>query len=243
MGFDGLDQAERDGAHSIALEARHVAASDLILAGRIGDGTIETNLPLSASLRGEIGADGVPQSLTGRIVADAGFFSSGDDGRIDLDRAEIKLDWDAGNRVLTMPVQVISGHNHMTLLGEVRAPEQVGGTWQYRVGGGSIVLNSSANASDALVLNRIAVIGHYDASKHIFSIDNGDIGNSDVGVAISGKMEPANGDIHVAAGIAATRMPVELVEASLAGFCRAQSARLVPRTSQERNGGARGDRD
>ena len=199
----------RDGAHSIALEARHVAASDLILAGRIGDGTIETNLPLSASLRGEIGADGVPQSLTGRIVADAGFFESGDDGRIDLDHAEIKLDWDAGNRVLSMPIQVISGHNHMTLLGEVRAPDQVGGTWQYRVGGGSIVLNSSANAGDALVLNRIAVIGHYDASKHIFSIDNGDIGNSDVGVAISGKAEPANGDIHIAAGIAATRMPVE----------------------------------
>jgi hypothetical protein len=199
----------RDGAHSIALEARHVAASDLILAGRIGDGTIETNLPLSASLRGEIGADGVPQSLTGRIVADAGFFSSGDDGRIDLDRAEIKLDWDAGNRVLSMPTQVISGHNHMTLLGEVRAPDQVNGTWQYRVGGGSIVLNSSANAGDALILNRIAVIGHYDASKHIFSIDNGDIGNSDVGVAISGKAEPANGDIHIAAGIAATRMPVD----------------------------------
>jgi hypothetical protein len=199
----------RDGAHSIALEARRVAANDLILAGRVGDGTIETNLPLSASLRGEIGPDGVPRNLTGRIVADAGFFSSGDDGRIDLDHAEIKLDWDAGNRVLTMPLQVISGHNRLTLLGEVRAPEQVGGTWQYRVGGGSIVLNSSASASDALVLNRIAVIGHYDASKHIFSIDNGDIGNSDVGVAISGKMEPANGDIHVAAGIAGTRMPVD----------------------------------
>jgi hypothetical protein len=199
----------RDGAHSIALEARHVAASDLILAGRIGNGTIETNLPLSASLRGEIGADGVPQSLTGRIVADAGFFSSGDDGRIDLDRAEIKLDWDSGNRLLSMPIQVIAGHNHITLLGEVRAPDQVGSTWQYRVGGGSIVINSSANAGDALVLNRIAVIGHYDASKHIFSIDNGDIGNSDVGVAISGKMEAANGDIHVAAGIAGTRMPVD----------------------------------
>ena len=176
---------------------------------RIGDGTIETNLPLSASLRGEIGPDGVPRNLTGRIVADAGFVSSGDDGRIDLDHAEIKLDWDAGNRVLTMPFQVISGRNRLTLLGEVRAPEQVGGTWQYRVGGGSIVLNSSASASDALVLNRIAVIGRYDVSKHIFSIDNGDIGNSDVGVAISGKMEPANGDIHVAAGIAGTRMPVE----------------------------------
>src|ERR1700722_6753043 len=107
----------RDGAHSIALEARHVAAGDLLLASRFGDGSMETNLPLSASLHGEIGADGVPQSLTGRIVADAGFFSSGDDCRIDLDRAEIKLDWDAGARVLSVPFQFISGHNHVTLLG------------------------------------------------------------------------------------------------------------------------------
>ena len=50
----------RNGAHSIALEGRRVAAGDLLLAGRVGDGSMETNLPLSASLRGEIGADGVP---------------------------------------------------------------------------------------------------------------------------------------------------------------------------------------
>src|SRR5580692_2651961 len=149
----------RNGAHSIALEGRRVAANDLLLAGRVGDGSMETNLPLSASLRGEIGADGVPQSLTGRIVADAGFFSSGDDGRINLDRAEIKLDWDAASRVLTMPIQIISAQNRMTLMGQLHAPDQIGGTWAFRVGGGSIVLNPSANAGDALVLNRIAVTG------------------------------------------------------------------------------------
>src|SRR5579862_2063870 len=38
------------GAHSIALEARHVNADDLLLAARLGDGSLETNLPLSASL-------------------------------------------------------------------------------------------------------------------------------------------------------------------------------------------------
>jgi hypothetical protein len=199
----------RNGAHSIALEGRRVAAGDLLLASRVGDGSMETNLPLSASLRGEIGADGVPQSLTGRIVADAGFFSSGDDGRIDLDRAEIKLDWDAASRVLTTPLQLISGQNRMTLMGQLHAPDQIGGTWAFRVGGGSIVLNPSANASDALVLNRIAVTGHYDATKKIFAIDNGDIGNGDIGVAISGRAEPANGDVRLVAGAAVTKMPAE----------------------------------
>jgi hypothetical protein len=199
----------RNGAHSIALEARHVAAGDLLLASRLGDGSMETNLPLSASLHGEIGANGVPQSLAGRIVADAGFFSSGDDGRIDLDHAEIKLDWDAGARVLSVPFQIIFGHNRITLLSEVRAPDQIGGTWAFKIGGGSIVLNSTANAGDALILNRIAVSGRYDASKRSLSVDGGDIGNSELGVAMSGKAEAAGTDIHLAAGIAGTRMPVE----------------------------------
>src|SRR3984957_16248281 len=45
----------RDGSRSIELEARHVAASDLLLAARLDDGNLEANLPLSASLRGEFG--------------------------------------------------------------------------------------------------------------------------------------------------------------------------------------------
>ena len=197
------------GAHSIALEARHVNADDLLLAARLGDGSLETNLPLSASLQGEIGADGVPRSLSGRIVADAGFLSSGEDGRIDLDHAEIKLDWDAGAHLLAVPFQLISGHNRITLMGEVRAPDRVGGAWAFKIGGGSIVLNPTANAGDALILNRIAVSGRYDPVKRSLSVDGGDIGNSDLGVAMSGKAEAAGGDVHLAAGIAATRMPVE----------------------------------
>ena len=199
----------RNGAHSIELEARHVAAGDLLLASRFGDGSMETNLPLSASLHGEIGADGVPQSLTGRIVADAGFVSSGDDGRIDLDHAEIKLGWDAGARVLSVPFQIISGRNHITLLGEVSAPDQLGGSWGFKIGGGSIVLNSTANSGDALILDRIAVSGRYDATNRSLSVDGGDIGNSELRVAMSGKAEAAGGDIHLAAGVAGTRMPVE----------------------------------
>src|SRR5271156_1971260 len=74
----------RDGYRNIAFEARQVAVSDLLLATRIDNGALQTTLPISASLRGEIGPDGVPVSLAGRIVADAGFIGSSDDsdGRI-----------------------------------------------------------------------------------------------------------------------------------------------------------------
>jgi hypothetical protein len=208
-GLTAVIKPTRNGAHSIELEGRHVSAGDLLLAGRVGDGNIETNLPLSASLQGEIGADGVPRSLTGRIVADAGFFSSGDDGRIDLDHAEIKLGWDAAARVMSVPLQIISGGNRITLLGEVQAPDQANGVWAFKIGTGTIVLNPTANSNDALVLNRIKVGGRYDVANKRFVIDEGDIGSADVGVAMSGKAEFIGGDIRLAAGFAATRMPVD----------------------------------
>src|SRR5262249_51520659 len=52
-----------DGHRSIALEARQVGANELLLASRLDDGTLQVDLPLSASLRGEIGRNGVPQAL------------------------------------------------------------------------------------------------------------------------------------------------------------------------------------
>jgi hypothetical protein len=201
-----------NGSHSIELEGRHVSAGDLMLAGRLGDGSIEANLPLSASLRGEIGPDGVPHSLSGRIVAETGFVEAGDDGRIDVDHAELKLNWDAGARILSMPLQIISAGNRITLLGEVRAPMQTGGAWTFNVGGGTIVLNPSNNPSDALVLNRITLRGQYDAANKRLIVDEGDLGNTDVGVAMSGKAEYIGGDVRLAAGLAGTRMSVDALK-------------------------------
>jgi len=75
------------------------------------------------------------------------------------------------------------------------------------------VLNASAPASEPLVLNRIAVSGRYDAGKQRLVVDEGDIGNSGVGVAMSGSMDfAAAGGAHLAAGIAGTRMPADALK-------------------------------
>jgi hypothetical protein len=199
-----------NGARSIELEGRHVAASDLLLAARLGDGNVVTNVPLSASLRGEIGPDGLPQSLSGRIVADAGFVSDAheEDGRLTIDRAEFQFNWDPANRVLAVPLQILSGGNRITLLGRVDAPEELGGNWSFKLGGGSVVLTAPGTSGDPLVLNRIAVSGRYDATKRRFVIDEGDIGNADVGVAMSGNFD-FSGEPRLAVGVAGTRMPVD----------------------------------
>jgi hypothetical protein len=201
----------RDGYRSIAFEARQVAASDLLLATRVDDGSLQTSLPISASLRGEIGPDGVPQSLVGRIVADAGFISDSDDsdGRIDIDRAEFKIDWDAATRVLSVPFQILSGGNRVTLMGEVQAPPQSPGPWTFRINGGSMVLSSPADPSNQLVLNRVALNGQFDPLKKRIAVNGGDFGNNDLGIAISGTGDYSSGDLRLTAGVAATRMPAD----------------------------------
>ena len=197
-----------DGNRSIALEARQVAASDLLLASRLDDGKLEVDLPLSASLRGEIGRNGVPQALVGRIVANAGAISDGDnsDGRIEIDRAEFKINWDAASRHLEVPFQIVSGSNRFTLLGHVQAPTQPQGSWGFKIDGGSVVLNTAAAAGESLVLNRIGVIGRFDPAGKRLTIIHGDIGNADLGVAMSGTADYSNGNLRVATGLAATRM-------------------------------------
>jgi hypothetical protein len=203
-----------DGSRSIALEARQVSANDLLLASRFGDGTLQVDMPLSASLRGVIGPNGVPQSLTGRVVADSGSMSDGDgsDGRIDLDHAEFKINWDAGSRILTVPFQVLSGGNRMTLLGQVEAPAQSPGPWLFQIGGGTVVLNSPDEQGAPLILNNIALNGQFDPVKKRLLIGHSEIGNGEVGVAMSGALDYSNGSPRLAAGLAATRMSADALK-------------------------------
>src|SRR3984885_11824272 len=201
----------RDGYRSIALEARQVSANEVLLAARFGDGSLQVDMPLSASLHGEIGPNGVPQSLPGRVVADAGSINDANDadGRLDIDHAEFKIDWDAASRVLSVPLQILAGGNRITLLGQVEAPATSPGPWLFKIGSGTVLLASAAAVTDPLILNRIAVSGRFDPVKKQFVIDQGDLGNTDLGVAMSGTADYSTGDLHLTTGVAATRMPAD----------------------------------
>ncbi len=200
-----------NGLRNVEIEARQVPANGLIRAFHLGDGSLETTLPLSASVHGEIGADGLPRSLTGRIVAGAGYLgdSSSADGRLDLDHAEFKFDWDSAQRLLSVPFQVVSGGNRLTLLGQVEMPRQPGGDWPFKISGGTVVLASPGIESDPLILNRVAVSGSFDPAKKRFVIDEGDFGNMGVSVFMSGNADYSSGDLRLNAGFAGKRMSVE----------------------------------
>jgi hypothetical protein len=199
------------GARSVEVEARHLPANGLIRAFHLGDGSLQTTLPLSASVHGEIGADGVPRNLQGRVVAEAGSISdgNGDDGRMDLDRVEFKFDWNAADRVLSVPLQILSGSNRLTLLGQVEAPAQPDGRWLFKIGGGTAVLATPGADSEPLILNRIAVSGRFDPAKKRVVIDEGDFGNMGVSVYWSGSADYSHGDLRLNAGFAGKRMSVE----------------------------------
>ena len=224
----GSDNAERpwgltasivptaNGYRKIDLEARRVAASDLLLASRFGDGNAQIDMPLSASIAALVGPDGVPDSLSGRIVVEAGSIGGAneEDGRLAFDHAEFRLNWNAASRVLTMPFQILSGGNRITLMGQIEAPEEGGGTiWPFKIGGGGTVFLTSLNGQgEPLILNHIAVSGRYDADRRRFVVDEGDLGNTDVGLAMSGNVDFSGADLRLTAGLAATRMPVDTLK-------------------------------
>ena len=199
-----------DGARRVEIEVRHLPADDLVRAFHLADGSLQTTLPISASIHGEIGADGVPRDLVGRIVLEGGYIGDADgaDGRIDLDHAEFKFSWEPSDRVLSVPFQIVSGGNRLTLLGQVQAPSQPGGAWFFKIGGGTAVLASPGDGAP-LVLNRIDVSGKYDPVNKRFVIQHGDVGNTDVGVFMSGDAEYVGGQMQVNAGFAGESMSVD----------------------------------
>ena len=201
----------QNGSRSVEVEARQVPANGLLRALHLGDGSLQTALPLSASIHGEIGADGVPRNLAGRIVAEAGYIgdANGADGRIDFDRAEIKFDWNDAERLLSLPFQIVSGGNRLTLLGQVQPPAQPGGAWLFKIGGGTAMLATPGAGSDPLILNRIAVSGSFDPAKKRFVVDEGDFGNMGVSVYMSGNADYSSGELRLNAGFAGKRMSVE----------------------------------
>jgi Protein of unknown function len=201
----------RGGFHSVAFEARHVAAEDLLRLVHFGDGSLQTTVPLSARIAGVIGRNGVPEALSGQIVAGAGSIGDSDstDGRIDIDRAEFKFDWDSASRLLTVPFQILSGGDRITLLGQIEAPNHAGAPWSFKVGGGTLVLASPDKHREPLILNRIAVRGSFDPTQRRLVLDTGDFGNTDVSVAMSGSAVSSDGDWQLNAGFAGKRISVE----------------------------------
>ncbi len=200
----------QQGHRIIDIETHKVSAKDLMLALRLGESGFEPELPLSARIRADIGPDGIPHVLDGKIVVEKGVVVDLDDplARIPIDRAEINLDWDRSRQGLVMPFQVVSGGNRFTLLAQFDAPREGGSAWGLQISGGTIVLASAVTDPAAVVLNRILLRLRIDPSKQRIDLEPSELGNADLGVALTGSLDFSGDDPRLALGIAGTRMSV-----------------------------------
>src|SRR4029077_266213 len=127
--------------------------------------------------------------------------------RILIDRAEVNLEWDAARQAILMPLQLVSGGNRFTVLAQAEAPAAGSRVWGLKVSGGSVVLASAA-AGDSVVLIRLMLRLRIDPGSRKINIEQGEFGNADLGVALSGGVDFSGENAQLAIALAGTRMSV-----------------------------------
>ena len=200
-----------DGRRGISIEARKIALRDVLLALRVGDGQFAADIPFSAAIRAEIQQDGTPLAASGRMLIGPGMVGLGGDdgGHLNIDRAELSLEWDSVRRAVTIPFQIVSGGTRITLAAFAEAPKEPGGAWPLALSGGSIVIAPKDVAADQhVLLNRIAVRGKFDPVKQRIEFEHGDLAGKGIGLALSGNLDFSGSEPRLAVGLAAQSMPV-----------------------------------
>jgi uncharacterized protein DUF3971 len=198
------------GHRIIDIETQKLSTKDVMLALRLDADQYEADLPLSGRIRANIGPDGIPHMLEGRILVEKGVIVDLDDPlvRIAIDRAEISLDWDKSRRALVAPFQVMSGGTRIALVAQFDAPRDANGVWALKISGGSAVLASAPVDPNALILNRVQLQLRIDPTKQRIDLEPSEVGNTDLGVALTGSLDFSGDDPRLTAGIAGTRMSV-----------------------------------
>jgi hypothetical protein len=184
---------------------------DLLLAARIDGGQIDTDAALSARLRAELAPDGHPQLASGRIqIGPGSFVDTGDPkARISIDRAEAHLDWNASERLLTVPFEVRSGATRLTLTARAEAPKAPGGSWTLNLDGtGPTVLAPAAPGDQPLVLSRVALQSRIDQAAQRFDIDRAEVAGKGVGIAMSGSLDYSTSDPRLKVRLTTRKLPL-----------------------------------
>ena len=196
-----------NGVRSVDITADKVLIKDLLFALRLKDASYTADLPITGRLRGEIGRDGLPTYFTGKLGIDAGSIVDrrAPEYPMNIDRADISVDWDSTRRVLVAPFQVVAGPNRITLLAHLEPPNDTVPNWQLGLSGGTIVLPGTDGESP-LIFNRIAVRLRFDIEGQRIMLTQGDISNGTVGVAGTGSFDYSSAEPRLMAGFAGTPM-------------------------------------
>ena len=210
------------GERAVGIEARHVSSRDILLALRVSQADLDVDLPLSGSVRADIGRDGSLRQMQGQLVADSGTIVNHDNeaANIKIDRAEIRFSWDPQHRALLVPFQIHSGGNQFTMRAILQSTDNQNGIWQFTMQRGDAVIDPIILASpgksdpEGFAINRAAVRARIDTVHQRIDLEQGDFSRVDtrpsynVGVAVTGSLDYSGAVPHLAFGVAGTRMPV-----------------------------------
>ncbi len=203
---------QENGVRSIDLRANKVPTSNILLALRLKDLTYNADLPLTGAVKGELGRDGVPTYLQGKLNVGAGSIVDTDspDYPLAIDSAEVNLEWDSGRRVLVAPFKIVSGENRVTLLAHLEPPNATVSDWQLGLSGGTILLAGSDN-EPPLIFNRIAVGFRFDTIRKRVLLTQANFSNGEIGIAGTGSLD-YSGEPRLTLGFAGTPMPASALK-------------------------------
>jgi hypothetical protein len=198
-----------DGFRRIEAVIRDVSPKDILLALRLGGENFSADVPLSAVIHGEIGPDGVPRALTGRIVGGAGRIGDARDkaAGVLIDEVQAELRWDPANRTLQVPFEIHAGASRLSLMGMVSPPAERGGRWAISIPQGMVLLASADRPKDPpLMLDRIGVRAYFDPASKRLEVEQLELRGVGAGVAGSAGIDFGGSEPQLRVGIAATSM-------------------------------------
>ncbi|HEV3184967.1 MAG TPA: hypothetical protein VGZ49_08795 [Xanthobacteraceae bacterium] len=201
--------SQTDGHRLIEAVLRDVSPKDLLLALRVDGGPIEADTPISATVRAEVGPDAAPLSLEGQVVIGAGVLVDPHEpiSRLRIDEAQVGLRWDAAHRLLTMPIEISAGADHVSLLGQLEPPGTRGKPWGIAITGGRIELSSLEQPREPpLVLDRIAMRGRIDPAGHRIEVEKAEIAGSPGGVTFAGVLDSSGTEPRLTGSLIGTPM-------------------------------------
>jgi Protein of unknown function/AsmA-like C-terminal region len=198
--------APENGVRAVDIKADKVSTSNILLALRLKDLTYMADLPMSGEIKGELGRDGVPTYLRGKITIGAGSIIDTDtpDYPMAIDSAELSLEWDSNRRALVAPFKVVSGANRITLLAHLEPPNDTANDWRLGFSGGTIVL-AGIDSEPPLIFNRISINVRFDTEGRRVLLSQADISNGEIGIAGTGSVD-YSGEPRLKLGFAGTPM-------------------------------------
>ncbi len=195
-----------NGVRSVDIKADKVSTTNILLAMRLKELNYSANLPLSGELKGELGRDGLPTYFRGKVTAGAGEIVDSDTPEfpLEIDSAEVNLEWDANKRVLVAPFKIISGENRITLLAHLEPPNDNVTDWQLGLSGGTVLLAGNDN-EPPVIFNRVSIGVRFDTAKKRVILTQADFSNGEIGVAGTGTVD-YSGEPRLMLGFAGTPM-------------------------------------